>query len=184
MAVEMMLQYLYRLDYTTEGHSDCLYDYGQGPNLIMDNNDDRRLACLQLYASAHMYNMGDKYDIDGLKGIASEKFAINLNRLERDVEWNSSKMRIRCLSRIIRYIFDSTPESDNGLRGQILGYAARHLKSLLTLVDFKVVLACVPDFSYQLLVQEVDSRPLEIETLDGGRSRGPGTIVWDLPVSN
>ncbi len=165
MAVEMMLQYLYRLDYTcaTEAHSDYLYDFGQGPILTVDDNDARRLSSLQLLANAHMYNVGDKYGIDGLKGIASEKFATILNQPEWHAKWDSSTMGIGALVTVIKYIFDSTPESDRGLRDQILGYAVRHLKSLLALEDFKVVLAKVPEFSYQLLVQEVEDRFLETE---------------------
>ncbi len=163
-----MLQYLYRLNYTIKTHSDYLYDFGQGPILIVDDNDTRRLLSVQLFANAHMYNMGDKYGIDGLKGIVSEKFATNLEQYEWYAEWNSSNMGIGALTTAIKYIFESTPDFDMGLRDPILGYATQHLESLLTLEDFKAVLAKVPEFSYQLLVQEVENRPSEIEDLEVG----------------
>ena len=108
-----------------------------------------------------MYGMGDKYGILGLKGVASEKFAATLKLPEWHAEWTCSEVSVGSLATAIRCIYDSTPESDKGLRDQILKYAKLHLKRLLTLEDFKAVLAEVPEFSYQLLVQEAEGRQSE-----------------------
>ena len=65
------------------------------------------------------------------------------------------------LCTIIPRIYDNTPESDKDLQHQVLRYAKVHLRRLLLLEDFKAVLGKVPEFSYQLLLQEVESRSSE-----------------------
>ena len=115
----------------------------------------RQIPFPQLAFHIATYHMGDKYGIHGLKGMASEKFAA---ALQWDAGRPFSSISARALAIVISRIYDSTPESDKGLRHHILGFAKRHLKHLLALEDFKTVLAEIPEFSYQLLVKEVESR--------------------------
>ena len=141
-----MLRYVYDLDYTIEV-----------PERIAVGIRDRGLEfgielSIQLSKNADMYSMGDKYGIDGLKGIASEKFATTLKQY---VKWGNVEVGSLCA--IIEHIFTSTPESDKGLRDQIRAYAKIHIKRLLPLKDFQKVLAEVPQLSYQLLAQEMGS---------------------------
>ncbi len=49
--------------------------------------------------------------------------------------------KIGALCAAIKCIYDSMPESGKGLGDQVLGYARRHHKRLLTLKKFKAVLA-------------------------------------------
>lgn len=160
-AVWTMLCYLYSLDYTIEPRNNYVYDLSEDPVPTVHDNKLRQLSSLQLVCNASMYGMGDKYGIHGLKGIASEKFATTLKLPEWHAEWTCSKVSIGSLATAIKCIYDSTPESDKGLRDQILKYAKLHLKRLLTLGDFKAVLAGVPELSYQLLVQEAAARQSE-----------------------
>lgn len=155
-AVEIMLQYLYGLDYTVKAHREYLGHFY--PIAFTDGDNLRRSSSLQLLANVHMYSMGDKYGIDGLKGIASENFALTLKRPEWQVGLYFSGVSIGALGTALECIYDSTPETDKGLRVQVLGYCQLHLKYLLTLKDFKAALFAVPEFSYQLLVQEAERR--------------------------
>ncbi|CAD6591088.1 MAG: hypothetical protein ASARMPREDX12_004920 [Alectoria sarmentosa] len=160
-AVWTMLRYLYSLDYTIEPRNNYVYDLSEDPVPTTHDNELRQLSSLQLVCNASMYGMGDKYGILGLKGIASEKFAATFKLPEWHAEWTCSEVSIGSLATAIKCIYDSTPESDKGLRDQILKYAKLHLKRLLTLEDFKAVLAEVSEFSYQLLVQEAEGRQSE-----------------------
>ena len=160
-AVWTMLRYLYSLDYTIEPRNNYVYDLSEDPVPTVHDNELRQLSSLQLVCNASMYGMGDKYGIHGLKGIASEKFAATLKQPEWHAEWTCSEVSIGSLATAIKCIYDSTPESDKGLRDQILKYAKLHLKRLLSLEDFKAVLAEVPELSYQLLVQEAAGRRSE-----------------------
>ena len=159
--VEAMLQYLYSLDYDVETRSDIIVTLSDGSNSTLDPNRLRELSSLQLVCNASLYSMGEKYGINGLKSIASEKFAVVLKQREWIMPWNSPNISIGALGTAIRRIYDTTPESDKGLRDQVLGYAKLHLKGLLTQEDFKVLLAEIPEFSYQLLVQQAESMPSE-----------------------
>ena len=70
---------------------------------------------------------------------------------------NLSTISVAAFCRAIELVYGTTPESDKGLRDQVLEHAKLNLKGLLPLERFKAVLAAVPEFSYQLLVQ-VESR--------------------------
>ena len=155
-AVEAMLQYLYTLDCTVESHIDYMYDHGEEVILLVGSDEMfRQTPFPQLVFDVSMYHMGDKYGIHGLKGMASEKFA---GTLECYAKGPFSSISAQALAVVIRRIYDSTPESDKGLRHHVLGFAKRHLKHLLALEDFKMALAEMPEFSYQLLVQEAEGR--------------------------
>lgn len=144
-AVDTMLQYLYSLNYSSK----------EGSLLMCSDERLGQVPFPQLAFHIATYHMGDKYGIHGLKGMASEKFAA---ALKWDAGRPFSSISARALAIVISRIYDSTSESDNGLRHHILGFAKRHLEHLLALEDFKTVLAEIPEFSYQLLVQEVESR--------------------------
>lgn len=123
-----------------------------------------------------MYGLGDKSDIHGLKGIASEKFAAILKQPEWHAEWICSEPSIGALDTAIKCIYAFTPESDKGLCDQVLQYAKVHLKRLLTLEDFKAVLAEVPEFSFQLLVQEAEGRRSEDSTVEKRKMAAGGEV--------
>lgn len=152
-----MLRYLYASDYTIEPRTDFLSTLDQCP---LDANNRRRTSSLHLVCNASMYGMGEKYGIDGLKGIAAEKFAATLRQPEWHDEWTrqGSDVCVGALATAVKCVYDSTPESDRGLREQVLAYAEVYLGRLLVLEDFKVLLEEVPKFAYQLLVGEAEGR--------------------------
>ena len=148
-----MLRYLYGLDYTARAKKVYLVNFVKDLQHVIDGMEIILKLSL-LFVNASMYSVGDKYGIDGLKSVASENFAIILKR----PEWHANSIHIQFLSPVTRYIYCSTPETDKGLRNQVIAYAKLHLKYLLTLKAFKAVLAEFPEFSYALLAQEVESR--------------------------
>ena len=168
-----MLEYLYFLNYTLKTHNDFFDALGRRPVSSADTDNIRELSSVLLACNASMYSMGEKYGVYGLKGIASENFAAVLQSAERYVDRNwISNIDTGALRTVTQRIYDSTPESDKGLRDHVLEYAKLHLKRLLPQEDFKAILAEVPEFSYQLLVQEVGSRVSEKPVLkEGGRKR-------------
>lgn len=156
-----MIEYLYILDYTLKAQSECLHIISDDWTPI-DTNRLRKLLSHQLVHNASLYGMGEKYGIQGLKGIVSEKFAAILQRPVYVIDGEKVSMTdTKALGKAIKCIYDTTPESDKGLRDQVLRCVKRRLKLLLSMEEFKAVLAEVPDFSYQLLVQEAASRHVE-----------------------
>ena len=150
-AVEAMLEFLYTLKYTVDAPSDCIHDNGEEQLLPGSGKGLEQLSSPQLVFDISMYRVGDKYGIQGLKDLTAEMFATTLG-------WDTECIDAQALAALIRLIYDSTPESDQGLRHHVLGYAKRHLKHLLAMEDFKNVLMEVPEFTYQLLAQEAESR--------------------------
>ena len=159
-----MLEYLYKLDYALKARNEYLdaLALGKRPNSTADTDKIRRLSSFQLICNVSMYCMGEKYGIHGLKGIASENVAAVFKNADRlvDGKWVSN-IDVGALCATIQRIYDITPDSDRDLRDQILRYVRLCLKRLLPQEDFKAVLAKIPEFSYELLVQEAESRPLE-----------------------
>ena len=143
-----MLQYLYGLDYTidvSERVSEDPYAHTYGPNYA---------SSIELLVYADVYSIGDKYGINGLKGVASEKFATTLRQnIWHAWDWTDE---IGILCTVIKHIFTSTPDSDKGLRSQVLKYAKINLKHLLQLENFKKLLTDIPELCYQLLLQKAD----------------------------
>ena len=167
-----MLEYLYYLDHTPKILNDFFDALGKRPVSSADTDNIRKLSSVLLDRNASIYSMGEKYGIYGLKGIASENFAAVLKSAERYVDRKCiSNIDTGALRTVTQRVYDSTPESDKGLRTHVLEYAKLHLKRLLPQEDFKAILAEVPEFSYQLLVQEVESRVSEKPVLKGGRKR-------------
>ena len=156
------MEYLYTLDYRPTIRNHFFAALRKRPISSADSIDITILSSINLSCNASMYGMGEKYGIHGLKGIASENFAAVLNSVERYVDGNwISNIHTRALRTVTKRIYDNTPESDKGLRDHVLGYAKLHLERLLPQEDFKAILAEIPEFSYQLLVQEVGSRVSE-----------------------
>ena len=172
-----MVEYLYTLDYRPTVRNHLFDTLGKRPVSSADSIDITILSAINLSCNASMYSMGEKYGIYGLKGIASENFAAVLNSVERyvDGDWIPN-IHTRALRTVTKRIYENTPESDKGLRDHVLGYAKLHLARLLPQEDFKAVLAEVPEFSYQLLVQEAGSRGSE-EPVPSKKRRVPEEYV-------
>ena len=162
--VRTMLEYLYKLDYAQKARNEYFDALAPGKrtNLTVDTDKIRRLSSFQLVCNVSMYCMGEKYGVHGLKGIASENVAAVFTNPDRlvDGKWVSN-IDVGALCTAIQRIYDITPDLDKHLRDQVLRYVRLYLKRLLPQEDFKAVLAKIPEFSYELLVQEAENRPSE-----------------------
>ncbi|KAF3040373.1 hypothetical protein E8E11_001786 [Didymella keratinophila] len=78
---------------------------------------------------AQMYHMGDKYGVVGLKQLATEKFARACAKF-----WSATSF-----SPAVRYVFDSTPDSDHGLRDIAIKTISDH-GSLMNKADIRELL--------------------------------------------
>jgi hypothetical protein len=74
----------------------------------------------QLLLHAEMYEIGDKYDVVGLKQLAREKFSRVCT-----AHWNDDHF-----APAAHYAFSTTPEEDNGLRGLISSTLSTHMDLL------------------------------------------------------
>lgn len=159
-AVWTMLRFLYGLDYAIEPRNDSVHDlvhdFGDPDDNKLDiphpsNSPAMRICTAWETSTASTASRASH----------REKFAASLRQREWHAEWTCSDVSIGVLGAAIKCIYGSAPESDKGLRDQVLQYAKLHLKRLLTLEDFKEVLAEVPELAYQLLVQEAENRQSE-----------------------
>ena len=101
VTVERMLQFLYIGN----------YDYG----------DFHSLECHELMADTLVYSIADKYDIDWLKEIAKAKFEVRARKA-----WSCKDYPT-----VVARVFDTTPDTDMGLR-DIVGVAcAEHIDEIL-----------------------------------------------------
>jgi hypothetical protein len=67
-----------------------------------------------------MYEIGDKYDVLGLKQLALAKFSLACEKY-----WQSQKF-----APAAHYAFSTTPESDKGLRDIVTETIAEHIEML------------------------------------------------------
>lgn len=71
----------------------------------------------QLLLHAKMYEIGDKYNVVGLKPLAQEKFARSCN-----LHWNTEHF-----APAANYAFSTTPENDHGLRDIVSKTISDHI---------------------------------------------------------
>jgi hypothetical protein len=74
----------------------------------------------QLLRHAKMYEIGDKYDVKGLKELAREKFLRGSSKYWDDDVFSS----------VAYYVFSTTAEEDHGLRGIVIKIISRHMALL------------------------------------------------------
>ena len=136
-----MLEYLYMQDYTV--------DLGFDP--FWSVNDS--WAQTRLHVHTHMYSLGDKYDLPGLKKEAARRF-INDIAIPGD-----KKRETLTLLSVIPTIYTTTPDSDRGLRDLVARHifqryrtASKHfIKELETALE-------VPQFARDIIILD-RSRP-------------------------
>lgn len=107
----------------------------------------------ELAIHASIYGIADKYAIQGLKSISTQKLKAALLHeawIPASQEFYSSNM-IDELALTIQVAWDSTPESDRGLRAPLLDHAWKIRKVLLQAERFKHVVEEMPQFAQGLL---------------------------------
>ncbi|KAK5170572.1 uncharacterized protein LTR77_005160 [Saxophila tyrrhenica] len=102
--------------------------------------------CLALHA--RMYTAGFKYGIEGLKGLALDKFKIQCTR-----HWDSPE-----LAEAIHIIYDTTPSSDKDLREAVADVLDLHSR-LLDKPEIEIAIMEINGLAYELLKRAKRAEP-------------------------
>lgn len=104
--IEKMLQYLYTGDYTVE--IDDVINAMDHTTSSIPLSPVQSADCEECLVAlrARMYDLGDYFQIDALKVTAKRQFQIKLERGKTE----------EALVEVIKVVYNSTPESDKGLR--------------------------------------------------------------------
>lgn len=90
------------------------------PDWASDTESKSTFDASQLLLSAEMYEIGDKYDVLGLKKLALSKFSLLCDEYWDDVLFAPAA----------HYAFSTTPENDKGLRDIVTQTIADHMDML------------------------------------------------------
>lgn len=110
-----------------------------------------QLDCEESYISPlmtniKMYTLGEKYEIQSLKKAAIKQFDMFLN--SRSEEWEPE---IEDIIKIISEVFESTPESDRGLRDPLIDFVAQSWPSLSFTPELKLKMIEVPELTFGII---------------------------------
>jgi hypothetical protein len=97
----------------------------------------------QLLLHAKMYEVADKYDMSGLKGLAAEKFARACRKYYKNEEFAVAA----------EHALTTTPDSDSGLREILLETMASH-PELFDDAEVEALLGRHTDFAFGLLKRQ------------------------------
>ena len=127
-------------------------------NSVNRKRNDPHLPIPELAIHASMYGIADKYGIHGLKSISTQKLKAALQHkvwISDSQQCYSSKM-IDEFAAAVQAAWNSTPESDNGVRAPLLDHAWQIRKVLLEAEEFKLVVEQMPQFACDLLFQTLE----------------------------
>ena len=101
-------------------------------------DDEESSHVSELHTHAQMYALGDEYDIDDLKNEALWKF-------EKAIEAKKGLSdELTDLIEVIPTVYETTPDSDRGLRDAVVAYGAKNLKQMKDLPEFRIAATRVP----------------------------------------
>jgi hypothetical protein len=99
----------------------------------------------QLLLHAKMYEIGDKYQVSGLKGLAKFKFELACARF-----WDHEMF-----AQATGHAFSSTPEQDLGLRGIVCKTISEHME-LLKKEEVKALMEECNGFAFRVLMEKAE----------------------------
>lgn len=147
--VARMLDYLYSLEYAVNTHAELddiptlhLTNLEGAPQSPGTGPPQPNRGVLH----AQMYAMGDKYDISTLK-------AYSLTRFRRVIA-TQSHMSVTDLATSITEAYETTPDSDRGLRDVVLDVAGKNVVKLARDDAFSRMAIDIPRFGYELLQRQ------------------------------
>jgi hypothetical protein len=147
-----MISYLYTFDYKDEQHPDTEDEDSNSVSTdkktettteehqtMSDHGEDQPA----LVSSVRVYAIADKYDIQPLKELAKERFC----------NWAEDNWDHENFSDIVRELFESTPNSDRGLRDFVIRIVATHADLLSQKDKFRQVIEDFGDLGLGLSCQ-------------------------------
>lgn len=104
--------------------------------------------------NARMYAIADKYGILDLKNLAKRRFEDNFKPLHaRATLSNISKTVRATLPDLLRVVYTTTPDSDQGLRDILVQVLEPHLDELMAIPEFVVAAKEAGYFAHDVLVK-------------------------------
>lgn len=128
----------------------CCYTttYDDGTYTLKPTSNPNHAFVSQIQFHAEMYAMCEKFAMHGIKKLAEQQFKALLIRPVPPVMYNMSD---RILD-VIPTVYNSTVESDRGLRDHLISYVAEFWEGFTRLPRFKSDMADNADFAYDLLM--------------------------------
>ena len=126
-------------------------------NNVNRKRNDRQLPIPELAVHTSIYGIADKYGIQGLKGISTQKLKAALQHqawIPDSQQCYSSNM-IDEFAAAVQAAWNLTPESDSGVRAPLLDHAWKIRKVLLGAEGFKLVAQQIPEFTWDLTAQSL-----------------------------
>ena len=120
-------------------------DYSDGQSTSQDFHDHSDIS--PLHTNVVMYAIGEKFGIGGLKKLAEEKFEIAFD--------SSAETDLTQLLQVITEVYNTTPDTDYGLRALAVTLTTTKpglYPRLVILPEFKDTVAAVPQFAVDLIV--------------------------------
>ena len=126
-------------------------------NSVNRKRDARQLPIPELAIHASMYGIADKYGIQGLQSISTQKLkaAIQHKAWISDSQQSYSSDMIDEFAAAVQAAWNLTPESDSGVRAPLLDHAWKIRKVLLGAEGFKLVAQQIPEFTWDLIAQSL-----------------------------
>ncbi|KAI9878895.1 MAG: hypothetical protein M1830_010199 [Pleopsidium flavum] len=118
----------------------CL-DYNDLKVVLPSGVSSEDFANNAILINVHMYTMGDKYGIGGLKKVAEAKFEDAVKQMENPLQFLPAVVKI----------YKSTPAADRGLRDVTVRLATLSVKSLMASTTFKEIVVKVPEFACDVI---------------------------------
>jgi speckle-type POZ protein len=157
--IRAMIRYLYTDDYddgdpgpATAGLSpDCASCQNSRPCTLHPPEID---FAFPLIFNVKMYVIGDKYDIPGLRALATKKYQACVA-----VHWNNTTF-----SESAQHLWDNTMDTDRQLRDVVVKTAHKHIKQFLDRGEFKDFMRSHGDVGLevvQIMERYSDDRPAE-----------------------
>ncbi|KAH0556868.1 hypothetical protein GP486_005347 [Trichoglossum hirsutum] len=160
--VKRMISYLYTLDYEDEEHVDekvtddpSVEDEAveatiEKPRKRSRLSEESRPA---LFSSVRVYAIAEKYDIPALKTLAKERFS----------KWARNNWSHKEFPILVKEVFESTPDTDRGLRDIASQLCATHIKSFLQEDGVLDVIEDLGDLWLRVLRQVLKDKEDEME---------------------
>lgn len=119
----------------------------------------------RINTNAGMYAIAEKYDMQGLKNTAKGKFDDLLSQpsccapiYSHSMPYVQLNSTIYHVAEVIQFVYNSTPDTDRGLRDSLVDFAQKHWEILSDVPNFEAGVSQIPAF----LLEIIGRKPLEV----------------------
>ena len=122
-------------------------------NSVNRKRNDPHLPVPELVIHASMYGVADKYGIQGLKSISTQKLKAALQHKAwiPDSQQRYPSNMMQEFAAAVKAVWNLTPDSDKGVRAPLLEYALKNKDTLLEAEGLKFIIQQTPQFACDLI---------------------------------